>query len=287
MKNIILCGLALCSSIQAMNDLHSEAKQQSPLINGVIGAIAGVTEAILEQPLLYFKNTLQRGDPIEWFKPKIWYRGLGMNIVALTPSIGLQTASNTSLKSVMPGSGMPIEMSRAFIAGLTSVLLWTPVELIMLDQQKKNRNILETARCLIKEAGWRVLFRGSSAIALREGPWAVSYLVGFPLAQKAIKNQIDNPIVGNVGAYFGAGALVGSAYTVTTQPFDTIQICMQADYQGIVVKNMRDAVRNIYRTRGIKGFFSGVVPRTINCGFAIPLIGTLIMYLSKKAEEYS
>ena len=284
---MILCSLALCSSIPAMNNALSESTQQSPVIHAAIGAMAGTVQAIAEQPLIYFKNTLQRGDPIEWFKPKVWYRGLGINSAAAGPVTAFQTATNATLKSIIPGTGLPTMISRAFIAGMTSALLWTPIELIMLDQQKKNRSILETTRCLIKEAGWRVLLRGSSAMALREGPWAVSYLVGFPVAQKAIKDQIDNPIVANMSAYVGAGALIGSTCALVTQPFDTIQISMQADYRGMVIKNMRDAVRNIYRTNGFKGFFSGVIPRTINCGFAIPLVSTLIMYFSKKAEEYS
>lgn len=285
MKTVIICSLALCGSMQAMDDTCPKPSMSSTITNAVIGAIAGTVEIIVNQPLIYFKNTLQRGGTIEWFNPRVWYRGFGMNIAAMGPTTAFQTATNAALESVMPGKKASTMLSRAFLAGVASALLCAPIELVILDQQKNNRNMLETMRGLIKEAGWRVFTRGWSATALREGPWSVAYLVGFPMAQEAIKNQIDNPIIANVGAYIGAGALTGSAVALITHPVDTIKTCMQADYQGVAIKNMRDAVHNIYAEKGIRGFVSGVAPRTINCGLAVPLMGTLNMYLSKKVEE--
>lgn len=156
-----------------------------------------------------------------------------------------------------------------------------------MEPKKNNANVHETFRRLIGEARARVLVRGWSATALREGPWAVAYLVGFPIAQEAIRNQIDNPVVASIGAYVGAGALTGSAVAIVTQPIDTIKTYMQADYQGTAVKSMRDAIRTLYASRGINGFFSGVVPGAVNCGLAVPLIGSLTMYLSRKADEFN
>ena len=285
MKTVIICSLALCGNILTMHNEHSEPSKSNTITNALIGALAGTGEIVVNQPLIYFKNTLQRGGTIEWFNPKVWYRGFGMNVAAMGPTTAFQTATNAALESVMPGKKASTMLSRAFLAGVASALLCAPIELVILDQQKNNRNMLETMRGLIKEAGWRVLTRGWLATALREGPWSVAYLVGFPIAQEAIKNQIDNPLAANIGAYVGAGALTGSAVALVTHPVDTIKTCMQTDYQGTAIKNMRGAIHNIYATRGIRGFFSGVAPRTINCGLAVPLMGTLNMYLSKKIEE--
>jgi len=316
MKIIIIWSLACFGSIRAMDDLCPEPKVQASETNAqasqkrennsslyalaksaVIGGVAGSAEIVVNQPLIYFKNTLQRktlqegtplrGEPIEWLRPRVWYRGFGMNVAAMGPTTAFQTATDAGLQSVMPGTGTPTMVSRAFLAGVASATLCAPIDLVILDQQKNNGSVPETFRRLVGEAGWRVLVRGWSATALREGPWSAAYLVGYPIAQKVIKNQIDNPVAANVGAYVGAGALTGSAVAVITHPIDTIKTCMQADYQGTTIKTMRDAVRTLYATRGLKAFFSGVVPRAVNCGLAVPLIGSLNKYLSKKADEFN
>lgn len=270
-------ALLTCSfSMQAMQE-HVE--------NALIGGVSGTTEIIINQPLIYFKNTLQRGERIEWRSPKIWYRGLGMNVAAMGPTTAFQTATNDALESVMPGIETPTKLSRAFFAGVTSATLCAPLDLIILEQQKKNLNAQKTINYLYKEAGMRIFVRGWLATALREGPWSAAYLVSFPIIQKLIKSKIDNPVAGNISAYIGAGIITGSAFAVITQPIDTVKTRMQTDYQGLVVKNMRDAIRNIFKESGFKGFFSGTMPRAINCGLAVPFIGTLTMYLTKKAHE--
>jgi hypothetical protein len=308
MKIIIIWSLACHGGMQAMDDSFPESNTRASKGNAqttqeqqkknnssvyalikkaVIGGVAGSAEIVLNQPLIYFKNTSQRGEPIEWLSPKVWYRGLGMSISAMGPTTAFQTATDAALESVMPGNDTSTAISRAFIAGVASATLCAPIDLVILDQQKNNGSVPETFRRLVAEAGWRVLVRGWAATALREGPWSVAYLVGFPIAQEVIKNQIDNPVIANIGAYVGAGALTGSAVAVLTQPIDTIKTCMQADYQRTTVKTMRDTVRALYATRGFKGFFSGVAARTINCGLAVPLISTLNRYLSKKADEFN
>jgi hypothetical protein len=309
-KIVIIWSLACYSSIGAMHDSCPEPKTRASEGNTLIshepqrennssvyafvkkafiGGVAGAAEIVVNQPLLYFKNTLQRGDPIEWLSPRVWYRGFVTNIAAMGPTTAFQTATDAALESVMPGTEASAKLSRAFIAGVLSATLCAPIDLVILDQQKNKGRVPETLRRLIGQSGWRVLVRGWSPTALREGSWSVAYLVGFPIAQEVIKNQIDNPVAANIGAYVGGGALMGSAFAVITQPIDAIKTCMQVDYQGRTVKNMRDAVRILYAARGFKGFFSGLVPRAINCGLAVPLIGTftstLTKYLSKKADE--
>ncbi len=275
---ILMLMLACYSSLQAMDE-H--------INNAVIGGVAGTAEIAINQPLIYFKNTLQRGDAIDWRHPKVWYRGFGMNIAAMGPTTAFQTATNAALEKVMPGTEASVTLSRAFIAGVASATLCAPIDLIILEQQKKNLNALKTISYLYKEAGLRVFARGWSATALREGPWSVAYLVGFPIIQELIRKRIDNPVAGHVSAYVGAGMITGSAVAVITQPIDTIKTRMQTDYQGVAIKNMRDAIHSIYKDGGVKGFFTGTTPRAINCGLAVPFIGTLTMYLTKKVNEHT
>lgn len=284
-KLFILCSLTLYNTTQTMDDTRPKQRTLNVIENALIGAISGTIPMITNQPLIYFKNTHQRGNYINWSHPKVWYRGLGVNISAIGPTTALQIVTNEALESVIPGKDASTMLLRAFIAGVASATLCAPLELVILEQQKKTGNVPQTIRRLTQEAGLKVVARGWSATALREGPWSVAYLAGFPIIQEMIKNQIDDPTAAMVGSYVGAGAITGGAVAIVTHPIDTIKTCIQNDYQGTVIRNMRDAGRSIYKTKGLYGFFSGGVPRTVHCALTVAMISTLNMYLSQKMAE--
>lgn len=273
---IFFVSLALASTCNAM----SEAVQ-----NAAVGGIAGTIEIAINNPLIYFKNTKQEGNVIDWKHPKVWYRGCGMNMAAMGPTTAFQTATNAALETNIPGTEPHMKITRAFLAGIASATLCAPIDLIILDQQKNNRNALRTVQHLYREAGARVFIRGWSATALREGPWSVAYLSVFPMVQELIKSKIDNPVAGHVTAYVGAGAISGTLVALGTHPIDTVKTRMQSDYKGIKNRTMYQTIRNIYATDGARGFLQGAVPRAINCGLAVPLIGTLTMYMTKKIND--
>jgi hypothetical protein len=208
-----------------------------------------------------------------------------MNIAAMGPTTAFQTATNAALERNMPGTEPHMKIARAFLAGVASATLCAPIDLIILDQQKNNRNALKTLQHLYRETGARVCIRGWTATALREGPWSVAYLSVFPMVQERIKSKIDNPVTGHATAYVGAGAISGTLVAFVTHPVDTVKTHMQSDYTRIKNRTMYQTIRNIYATDGYKGFFKGATPRAINCGLAVPLIGTLTMYMTKKIND--
>lgn len=103
------------------------------------------------------------------------------------------------------------------------------------------------------------------------------------LADKVTAYMGENAASGM--AYIGAGAATGLVVATATHPVDTIKTRMQADYKRTTIKTMRDAVRTIYAERGFAGFFSGVAPRAVRAGLAIPLIGTIKQKLSNATDE--
>src|SRR5436190_10183532 len=72
-------------------------------LNIAVGSIAGVAEVIVDQPLIYFKNMLQQGSKIS-LRPKVLYRGFGVNVACMAPTTAIQIAANKALKTICSGT---------------------------------------------------------------------------------------------------------------------------------------------------------------------------------------
>lgn len=62
----------------------------------------------------------------------------------------------------------------------------------------------------------------------------------------------------------GCGALTGEVLWAANYPFDVVKSKMQADGFGAEQRycNMRDVIRQTWRTHGLHGFFSRLGPNT-------------------------
>lgn len=276
----MLCMLLLAIS-GTMFGMDEKSRANDLVKKAAIGATAGTMEIIVNSPLIYLKNTLQQPDLKVSRNPMDWYRGFRMNVGAMGPTSAFQVCADAGLESVMPGSDLTSKVARAFTAGALSAAVNGPVELVIIDQQKNNGSLQNTCKKLVSEAGWKVLTRGWTATALREGAFTTGYLVAFPELEKAVKNKVDNAVL----AYVCAGGTTGLIVATATHPIDTVKTRMQADYMGSKMRTMRDAVRMVYKEGGISGFFSGVAPRAVRAGLAIPLMGKIKEYLSKNSAE--
>jgi hypothetical protein len=282
---VLAHGLISCSA-ENTNHAYEFAKKAA------IGTVAGTAEICINSPLIYFKNTLQQPGAIISPNPKDWYRGFGMNCAAMGPTTAMQTGINAGLEGVIPGADMGSKIMRAFIAGALSATVNAPVELAIIHQQKNKTGAMETVKTLLAHGGKRVITRGWVPTGIREGAFTTGYLVAFPLVEEAIKNGLNNSVNIAMGthatngiAYVGAGAITGLTVAGITHPCDTIKTRMQVDYTRMTLKNMRDATRVIYAERGFGGFFSGVAPRAVRAGLAIPLLGTIQKKLSAQLDN--
>merc|ERR1719188_2075550 len=64
--------------------------------------------------------------------------------------------------------------------------------------------------------------------------------------------------------HFSCGVLAGFLASLVTQPADVIKTQLQLAQHGTNTNNkVLMVIRNIYQTRGISGFTSGLVPRSL------------------------
>jgi hypothetical protein len=151
-------------------------------------------------------------------------------------------------------------------AGAISALVYSPVDLLTIQQQKLDKNLMDTGRILMKEYGLRGLYRGLGTCVAREVVYTAGYLGLAPvLTARLVKNSSlsDSPFLAGI---LGA-CIAGTAAGIITHPVDTVKTCIQSDMTGKEWSNFRSSTPILIRERGISSLFNGMIPRTIAiCG---------------------
>lgn len=154
------------------------------------------------------------------------------------------------------------------------------------------KGMFDCVRKTLKAEGFSAFYRSYSTQVTMNIPFQCTHLVTYDYIQSIINPDREyNPISHSV-----SGALSGAAAAALTTPLDVCktlintQECCDAShpcpekaetFKKIQAKqnlpdrarNLREAVRIIYHTNGYKGFFKGILPRTV---FQIP--GTAVSW---------
>lgn len=96
---------------------------------------------------------------------------------------------------------------------------------------------------------------------MRDAPFAGIYVFFYenfkPILTKTMLIPTENPLIVNMISGLGGGV----AATFLTQPFDMIKTRLQL--RPDLYKNSLSALTKIIREEGIKGLFSGILPRVL------------------------
>ena len=116
---------------------------------------------------------------------------------------------------------------------------------------------IHCSKWLIQNHGPLSLYRGLGMLALRDVPtfgvYTVVYESVFAYLQPLFlwdKQQVASNLI--------AGGLAGIATWVPAMPFDVVKSLIQADSAKAEYSGIWDCIRNLYRSRGIGGFFTGI-----------------------------
>lgn len=216
------------SSLTYTQPNQEKKEANNNFINNVWkGSAGGICAVGFIQPLIYFKNLNQikanssnSNGLKNSFSLRVLYRGCGGFAASFIPTTALQT----STKGFLQNCGLDPFVSSVG-AGVASSLVVCPAEGIMIQQQKTGENFLKTAIFVWNNYGVRGFFRGLAPTAVREGAFTAAYLTGV-LKMKEILEKAGLP---QVPAQLLAGASVGTAAAVTSQPFDTLKTLRQND----------------------------------------------------------
>lgn len=232
------------------------------LENATVGMTVGVIEVLCLQPFNYAKNMVQQGQPLS-ADPRKLYRGVGANCVNMGSCTMMQFAIGGSLKkSVTGGENRPLkvyeEMGCGITAGMMSAMIGSPLELIMIQQQRKGKSTAATIKDI---ATPKNIGRGFIGAAVREGLWTCGYLSIPPIVRGQLMTSFPDTFDTNTKARVPAALLGGLFACYLTHPFDTLKTCMQGDIERVKFKGFLHTAGVVNAESGITGFYRGATFR--------------------------
>ncbi len=148
-------------------------KQVKPLSDAEnigFGLLCGFTDVALFQPMNYWKNAVQQSLPFT-LNPSLLYRGVAANLANNSFCVGAQFWLNGVWRKMITG-GVNRDLSNiekvggGVFAGAASSVVAGPIELVMIQQQRKGGTLLDTTLKMLQGGH---IFRGTIAMAAREG----------------------------------------------------------------------------------------------------------------------
>ena len=253
--------------------------------NIVIGSVAGATEVFVDHPLWSIKTRLQRGEPFT-FNPSVLYRGMLPNAASMVPITAMQVGLNRGFQNVFFKESTALSdyqrITSAFVAGVGSSSVSCPTEMVMTHQGQTGGSFFAAGKHLVKQNGWRCLFTGLSATAMREGMFTTFFLAGTPILKAKIQPYCRNDYVASLAAGIGAG--VGA--TLASQGVDTLKTIQQV---GTLVQpvGLIETAKKLYSTQGFPGFFKGGVPRGTRVVSAVTIMGLVSERMDAMFQQWN
>ena len=243
-------------------------------------------------PLITYKITSQDGRPM----PKNiqgWYRGVVANAGAVAPITAFQMAVNGGLERLILAGDTSRELQAhekigaAMGAGAISSILYSPLDLVVIQQQKLATSIGGALSAVTKEHGMAALFRGFTSCAVRESIYTAGYLGVGPVATQHIKTMHPFFSENEQAARIAGSCFAGTMAAVKTHPVDTAKTCMQGDMASTTYRNARSALGQVYSEHGIGGLYRGGAARTARiCGAFFIVDNVREAAMKYKAEHF-
>lgn len=246
--------------------------------NASLGAFGGVIEVSLMQSLNYLKNAKQQGLPFT-MNPRVLYRGFVSNCLNFSSVTMFQFAAAGKIKAILTGREIRTmtaseQLTAGALAGISSALLCSPMELLMIQQQRKGGSLPGTLASLIKKGvTTNGITRGMLMTAGREGIFAAGYLGVGPIIKEQVKTLFPDSIgASEDSARFFGSIAAGLFACYFSHPMDTIKTCMQGDIENKKFTNVRGTLTTLWKEGGIPGLYRGAAfrcSRQIACAFIL------------------
>lgn len=264
----------------------SESRSKTTLAQSLVtGSVAGATEVLVDHPLWVIKTRMQSGQPFS-LNHRILYRGIVPNASSMIPSTALQVGFNRGFQEVLFKNTADLSntqrLGSAFMAGMASSFVSCPTEMVMTYQGKMGGGFYQAGKQIVSQGGYRALFTGLLATALREGKFTAFFLGVTPMLKAQIQPHCSNDYTASLLAGMGAG--VGA--TLASQGFDTLKTIQQtADLKKPM--SFVGSVKKLYGTNGAYGFFKGGIPRGTRVMSAVTIMGFVADRMDTKFREYN
>jgi len=230
---------------------------RSDLENLAIGTICAPIFTVALQPTIFLKHARMQGLPLT-MDPRMLWRGTMASISNETGQAGLQFLTTGFFKRFARGNlGRPLsaleDAGAAAAGGAVSALYVSPVELVMIQQQRFGGSIQKTLWRLQRDFGLYGFARGYLATGLRDSVYVIGMLSATPFLEKEVKQMGFGAATGSVVGSLTAGVVAGTL----SCPFDCIKACMKGDIERKTYGSFVGTGRSLYRAGGLGRLFHG------------------------------
>ena len=250
----------------------------STIENYAIGAITGLAEVAISNPLIVIKTNRQQKNPIPWSFRGL-YAGAFVNALGFMPITAIQVGANNWLQARIFNNHPTYiqQMGAAFSAGVLSSFISCPVEMVMALQNDNNKaSLASIVKSRLQNKGFFGFFYGQLATSSREGVFSVCFLE----APRLIKPKLTPYFHDDTTATILSGVCSGIGATLITHPFDTIK-AMQQSPKGINLGFFKTA-----KSMTMHSAYQGVLARSGNVILAITFMNWMKEKLEGFCEEY-
>jgi hypothetical protein len=215
------------------------------------------------QPFNYAKNMTQQGLKIH-LNPAIMYRGVAANSINMGSCTMIQFVIGGKLKQTLLGDdthrrlSLSEQMLCGVGAGTMSAFVGSPLELVMIQQQRHGTSTMATIKTIASPS---MITRGFTGMAIREALWTCGYLSIPPVVRTTLMESYPEQFPDANRARVPAALLGGLFACYLTQPFDTVKTCMQGDIERKVYGTFRQTASIIWSQNKIYGFYRGATFR--------------------------
>ena len=171
-------------------------------------------------------------------------------------------------------------------AGAISSILYSPLDLVVIQQQKLATSIGGALSAVTKEHGVAALFSGFTPCVVARIDLHWGYLGVGPVATQHIKSMHPFFSENEQAARIAGSCFAGTMAAGMTHPVDTAKTCMQGDMASKTHRNAR-ALGQVYREHGVGGLYRGGAARTGRiCGAFFIVDNVREAAMKYKAEHF-
>ncbi|PAV61945.1 hypothetical protein WR25_19050 [Diploscapter pachys] len=214
-----------------------------------------------------YKNSLDCFKKVVKFEGLLGlYRGLLPQIVGVAPEKAIKLTMNDFMRDKLTKDGkIPLygEIIAGGCGGASQVVFTNPLEIVKIRLQVAGE--IQTGHkvgvfTVLKELGFRGLYKGARACFLRDIPFSAIY---FPAYAHAKLATADEDGINSVGSLFASAFIAGVPAAGLVTPADVIKTRLQVaaragqtTYNGVI-----DCARKIMKEEGPKAFWKGTAAR--------------------------
>ena len=229
----------------------------------LLGGTSALMAGVLLQPTIYWKNAKAQRLPFT-ANPMLIYRGVSAALASEVVQMSLQFGSTGFFRQLFGEklNGCQ-ELFSASLGGCVAACATTPIELVMVQQQRFAGSMIGTSIRVARIYGvtGRGLMRGLLPTVARDSIYTTGLLGVTPVFQSHLQETHGFTVV---SAGFWASMVGGMLTTVLSHPFDCIKTCMQGDLDQKTYSSVSRTIHTIWAEGGISRLFDGCFWRTMN-----------------------